>query len=150
MVVRMVDCIEKEAKESFRRNEIRLFSNLDEYLDEYSRFSDLVLDNFRFVFLYYFLFALLVISIAFVHHGLVLFAKTMIRRRNQSFQAFLHNRLYLAVRQRKQEREIRRIVISYNRLAVNFTGHRTNQADLVQNLNSDSEVNFRSVQRSGK
>ena len=76
MVVRMYHC-DQAARSSFRRSKIELFGNLEDYIEAYSEFSDLVLDNFRFIFLYYFLLCSLAFAVFCVH--LVRSAKLFLR-----------------------------------------------------------------------
>ena len=70
MVGSMYDCFEKEAMATVRRSNVSYFESLEEYIEEYSGFSDLDLENFRYIFLYYFLFGSL-IFIVFLMHRLV-------------------------------------------------------------------------------
>ena len=80
LAARLFDCIDKAARASCRRNEILMFETLEAYIDEYSGFSDLVLDNFRSIFLYYFLFCSLVFA-AFSMYHLANLAKRRIKKR---------------------------------------------------------------------
>lgn len=76
LFVRMTDCIEKSGRATCRASKIAIFRNLEDYLEEFSDTSDLVLDNFRFIFLYYFIVCSLVF-VAFAGYHLVKFAKKM-------------------------------------------------------------------------
>ena len=72
MLNKMYDCTDNAARASCRgsKNSLSLFESIEAYMDDYefSGFSDLVLDNFRFIFLYYFLFCSLVFVSFCVHH----------------------------------------------------------------------------------
>ena len=70
----MLDCIDKNGRESCRAAKIGLFENLTKFIEEYSGFSNLVLENFSRLFLYYFLICSLVF-VAFCLHHLVKVAK---------------------------------------------------------------------------
>lgn len=91
MTNRLFDCTDKQSKEALHTSEISMFTNLKDYVDEFSYFSSLGIDNFRFVFLYYFLFGLMVFAVAFGYRGLIMAAK-MIRKRNKRFRHFNFNR----------------------------------------------------------
>ena len=121
MVTRMFDCIAKQAKDVFRNEGISLFTNVEAYVEAYAGFSDLVLDNFRFVFLYYFLFGLQIFAVAFVHQCLVMFSKTMTRKRNRRLKYF-RNRIKKAAERNTTD--------CYKPPAINFTVYRTNHIDL--------------------
>ena len=65
---RLVYCIDQAARSSCRNSKIELFESLDQYIEEYSGFSHLVLANFRFIFLYYILYCSLAFVAFGVHH----------------------------------------------------------------------------------
>ena len=71
----MYGCIDRVARNSLRSSKIALFENLEQYVQENSGgFSDLEFQNFRLIFLYYFLVCSLVFVVACVVH-LVNFTK---------------------------------------------------------------------------
>ena len=74
LIQKTYDCFEKLASSACRFSGIAVIQNLDEYLREYSDFSDLALDNFRHMFACYAIFCSLVL-IAFCGHRLVKLAK---------------------------------------------------------------------------
>lgn len=61
-------CIEQVGRDSFRASKMRLFESLEAYVNEYSGFSDLVLDNFWPIFRYYFFICSLVFVTFCAHH----------------------------------------------------------------------------------
>ena len=68
LVNRMYGCIKNAASESFRNDEVNLFQKLEDYTDQYSGFSNLILNNFRFIFIFYFLFCSLPFLAFCLHH----------------------------------------------------------------------------------
>lgn len=64
----MYSCFDEEARASCRASKTLLFEKLDQYIEFYSGFSDLVLDNFHFTFLYFALLGTLVFVAFCVHH----------------------------------------------------------------------------------
>ena len=76
LMARLYDCIDTAASESCRTSKVTVFGTLEAYIDEHSHFANLVLDNFRFIFLYYFL-ACSLVFVAFAVHLLVKFDKMM-------------------------------------------------------------------------
>ena len=74
MLNKMYDCTDNASRASCRGSKISLFESIEAYVDEYLAFSDLVLGNFLFIFLHYFLFCSLVFVSFCVHH-LVKFVK---------------------------------------------------------------------------
>lgn len=75
-MVKTYDCFNKASRAPCRGSKNSLFECLEAYIDEHSSTSDLVLDNFRFIFLYYFL-ACSLVFVAFAVHLLVKFDKMM-------------------------------------------------------------------------
>ena len=73
---RLSQCTDESSRTSCRLSEISVFESLDEYIEEYSGFSDLELENFRFLFLYYALACLLTFT-TFITHHLVKFIRKM-------------------------------------------------------------------------
>ena len=71
--------MDKVARQACRSSKVSLFETLDEYVQEYSGFSDLALDNFRSIFLYYLLFCSLVFAI-FCAFRLVSSTKHIVKR----------------------------------------------------------------------
>lgn len=71
----LYNCIDNEAKESCHNSKLSVFETLAVYIQEFTGFSNLVLDNFASIFHYYFLFCSLVF-VAFCMHHLVKFIKT--------------------------------------------------------------------------
>lgn len=71
---RMFDCTERAGRASCRASKVSIFESLDEYVSTYSSSSDLSMNNFHLIFLYYFLFCSL-IFVAFCLHHLVKFIK---------------------------------------------------------------------------
>lgn len=70
---RLQDCFERVGKTSLRSSsKMSVFESVEDYENEYSNFSDLVLDNFRIIFLYYFLFCSLLLATFYVHQLLQL------------------------------------------------------------------------------
>ena len=67
MVARMYKCVDETAKASCRTSKIDLFGNLEQFINEYSGFSDLVFENFQSIFIYYGLFGAL-LFVAFCVH----------------------------------------------------------------------------------
>lgn len=80
----MYACLDLSARTSCRRSKIALYENADEYarayLNEHSGFSNLLLANFRSIFLFYFGFCLLVF-VAFGVPRLVQLTKKIIQRK---------------------------------------------------------------------
>ena len=80
-------CILSNARSCIRNNDrkygVSVFENLESFFEETSGFSDLVLENFSRLFLYYFLFCSLVF-LAFCIHHIVNFWKKQRRRRMRS------------------------------------------------------------------
>ena len=74
--VRFLDCGDKIARTSCRSSKITLYENLNQYEQEYSGFSNLVLDNFYCTFHLYTLLCLLFFAAFAVHH-LVQLIKTI-------------------------------------------------------------------------
>lgn len=90
---RMFECIVKSAKSVVRNNEFSLFANLKSYIEEFSgSFSNLILENFRYIFIYYFLFILLAFAVCVGHRVLVIVAKMTTRRKNRRLKHFVRNR----------------------------------------------------------
>lgn len=71
------DCVDQVARESCRRAKVKMIETVEEFIDEQSGFSDLVLENFRFIFTYYFVLCSLVF-IAFLIHHLIKFVNKSI------------------------------------------------------------------------
>ena len=81
MMSEMFACIDKQATASIRKDKVQVFETVEAFVDEFSGFSYLVLDNFRFIFLYYFLFGSLSLLAFFVHHLVNKLAKKRNKRR---------------------------------------------------------------------
>ena len=79
LISRTYDCADQSAQSNCRASKLSLLESLDAYIEEYSGFSDLVLDNFRFIFLYYFL-ACSLAFVAFDAHHLVKFVKKNVKK----------------------------------------------------------------------
>ena len=77
------DCVDNLARTSCRASKVSQLESLEAYIEEYSGFSDLPLDNFRFIFLYYFLFCSLVFVAFGVHHLVKLVKKNATQIRSQ-------------------------------------------------------------------
>lgn len=65
---RLVYCIDQAARSSCRNSKIELYETLDQYIELSSGFSDLCLQNFQYIFLYYLLYCSLVFVAFGVHH----------------------------------------------------------------------------------
>ena len=78
LFARTADCVEAVGRESCRTSKVKItvFEKIEDYIEQHSEFSDLVLPNFGSIFLYYFLFFAL-IFFAFCIHHLVKLAKRM-------------------------------------------------------------------------
>lgn len=91
---RVFDCIDQTGREACRKSEISLFETLKDYMDEYSSStsgtSNLALDNFRFIFLYDFLFGSLLFAAFCVYHLVKLVRKRLITRLSAPLRARLH------------------------------------------------------------
>ena len=74
LISRTYYCADKLSRTNCRASKVTLFETLEQFIDETTGFSDLVLDNFRFIFLYYFLLCSL-FFVAFCVHHLVKFVK---------------------------------------------------------------------------
>ena len=72
MFTKMADCMDAVGQESCRASKITVFGTLKDYIEEHSKFSDLVLPNFGSIFLYYFLFFALIFFAFCMHHLLKL------------------------------------------------------------------------------
>ena len=68
LISRTYNCADKLSRANCRASKVTMFETLEQFIDETTGFSDLVLDNFRFIFLYYFLFCSLVFVAFCVHH----------------------------------------------------------------------------------
>lgn len=79
MANRMYECISKQSSSALRGAEISVFAKVKDFIEEFSGFSNLALDNFRFLIFYYFLFGFLVFVVAFGYRGLVMVTKTITR-----------------------------------------------------------------------
>lgn len=81
----MFDCTEQAGRKACRSSNVTLFEDLDQYSANYvgAGFSDLVLANFRFVFLYYGLFGALILVVAFLPHLVQCVRKRIEKRLNR-------------------------------------------------------------------
>lgn len=68
---KLTQCFDRVTKEACRVSGVLVFRDLDKFVESRSGFSNLVLDNFRFILLYYFLFC----SMVFVAFCLQSFTK---------------------------------------------------------------------------
>ena len=118
----MFECIVKSAKSVVRNNEFSLFANSKDYIEEYSKFSNLILENFSLLFLYYFLFCSLVFAVAFGHHVLVMITKMMTRRKNLRLKRLARKRPLC----RQMKIGVRNTNDFYSPPAVDFPGYRRN------------------------
>ena len=89
----MYSCIDKAARASCRSSKIALYETVDEYTKEHEGFSDLIVANFRFLFLNFFIFCFLVL-VAFWAHRLVIYGKEKKKKRKKK-------------KQKEREREIK-------------------------------------------
>ena len=83
LIWRTYDCADKLIRANCRASKVTMFETLEQFIDETTGFSDLVLDNFRFIFLYYFLFCSLVFVAFGVHHLVKLVKKNATQIRSQ-------------------------------------------------------------------
>lgn len=74
LFVKFYNGLDEEKERASRAEKVVLIGNVEQYIAEYSGFSDLDLANFRFIFLYYALFCSLVFA-AFCAHHLVKFIR---------------------------------------------------------------------------
>lgn len=65
---RMFDCTDSAAKAACRALKITVFETKEQYINDFSGSPDLVLNNFYFIFLYYFLFCSLIFAAFILHH----------------------------------------------------------------------------------
>lgn len=82
--VRLFRRIESEKERLSRAKQVALFETVEQFIEEFAGFSDLVLPNFRSIFFIYFLFGAFVLATFFVHR-LVKFTKERIRFRRSFF-----------------------------------------------------------------
>lgn len=91
------DCADRVAKEAFRSSKVSLFSNLEEYIEQLTEFSDLEFENFHYIFLFYFLICSFVFGAFCVHHLVNLAKKRNYLRRFTSSLKELIARVHLSV-----------------------------------------------------
>ena len=75
---KMENCMAQSAESSCRASRITVIGDVDQYTEEYTAASDLVLENFRYIFLYHFLICSLLL-LAFGLHHLARLAKSRVR-----------------------------------------------------------------------
>lgn len=63
-------CTEQVAKKACRLSKIKIYDRVDEYVNDFLHFSDLVLANFRYIFLDFFAFCSFVFVIFCVHRSI--------------------------------------------------------------------------------
>lgn len=75
-------CVRQASQDTCRASRVSIFESIESFVEEFSEFSDLVLENFRYIFLYHFLICSLVF-VTFGVHCMVKFARrnvNLIRR----------------------------------------------------------------------
>ena len=68
LISQMYECASKLAQKNCRASEVTMFDSLESYTEDYTSFDDLVLQNFKHIFIYYFLLCSLVFVAFTVHH----------------------------------------------------------------------------------
>ena len=68
LIDRGYECTENLARANCRESKVTIFESLEQYVKESSGFSDLVFQNFKYIFQYYFLLCSLVFVAFYVHH----------------------------------------------------------------------------------
>ena len=75
LISRTYYCADKLSRANCRASKVTMFETLEQFIDEATGFSDLVLDNFRFIFLYYYFLFCSLVFVAFGVHHLVKYVK---------------------------------------------------------------------------
>lgn len=68
LMARIFDCVNQLGRSNCRASKVTIFESLKAFVEEYLKFADLCMANFRLIFLYFFLFNALVTGAFGVHH----------------------------------------------------------------------------------